>query len=145
MGKLTISGKGTLSTCGGKSKGGVNEGYSYGICANSISVDMEEGNVFALGQQAYFSTGIATTSGFHIYNGKVLATADDAYESYGVYASNWMDPNGINLEGGELIAAGGNATKDGFGIYCENGNFIINGGKLTASTESDTAFIQGDI
>ena len=139
MGKLTISGKGTLSTCGGKSKGGVNEGYSYGICANSISVDMEEGNVFALGQQAYFSTGIATTSGFHIYNGKVLATADDACESYGVYASNWMDPNGINLEGGELIAAGGNATKDGFGIYCENGNFIINGGKLTASTESDTA------
>ncbi|MCR4650944.1 MAG: hypothetical protein K5662_04245 [Lachnospiraceae bacterium] len=139
-GTLTITGDGTLSACGGSYIGNIPDGYSYGINAASVVTDIN-GQVHANGSEDYFSAGIATSKGLYIYNGKVMAEAGNASESYGVFAGNYQDsaPVGVRIEGGELIAKGGGATVSGNGIHfvsADYGDFIINGGKVTALTEA---------
>lgn len=151
LGEVEVEGGASVEATGYDS-----EGVSSGITAGSITID--GGMVEANGGSAADSHGINGFT-FTINGGKAIANADSANgESCGIHVM------GVEINGGTLEANGGSATEShginaltftindgtaeanggpgtdssyGIFIYGGFGSFLINGGKVTASSFGD--------
>lgn len=128
---VKFSGGGDITLIGAS----VDNGYSYGINACDIDVDME-GALNALGSDAYYSTGISANS-ITVKSGTVSAESGTAYDSFGMDLFKWTSDKGLNVEGGKLSVTGGICSGEGYGIRVSSGyKTNITNGELTVSTLS---------
>ncbi len=128
---VKFTGEGEITLIGGP----VETGYSYGMLAHEVEVDMD-GSLCACSGDGYFSTGLSASS-FALTSGTVTAESGSANESYGLYVTNWNFDKGLNIAGGDLSVIGGVCSDTGYGIYSDRAvNTNIIDGKLTVLTLS---------
>ena len=126
---LTVSGSGSLQVSGGDIG---SNGYSFGICAESITVSAGSLEVFGgAGRDSY---------GIYAYNLTVSGWTSNAsggkteFDSYGIYANG-----DITISGGSVKATGGEAIRDSYGIYSHGGAITISGNALSVTAEGGVA------
>lgn len=132
-GNLAISGSGVLTATGGGADSGSNTFTSYGIYADTITVNGGTINALAApADRSDRSIGLCGADSVTINDGTVTAIGGKAaYQSKGVQTGNCI------LNGGFLRGEGGHVTRDdspsSFGLYISpNGSLAITHGGLAA-------------
>ena len=132
-GNLTISGSGALTATGGAADSGSNTFTSYGIYADTITVNggMVNAEVKPTESPA-LSIGLCGTTSVTINDGFVTAVGGET-----AYQSNGVRTGKCTINGGFLRGEGGRVTGDdspsSYGIYInQDGSLAIPHGGLTA-------------
>ncbi|MBR4093660.1 MAG: chitobiase/beta-hexosaminidase C-terminal domain-containing protein, partial [Oscillospiraceae bacterium] len=141
LGKLTITGTGTLTAQDGYYGAGIGGGNN----GSGSNIEISGGTVTATGGE--YGAGIgggASGSGSYITISGGTVTATGGKSGAGIGGGDGDSADNIKISGGEVTANGG---KDGAGIgggwYGSGSNITISGGTVTATGGEDGAGIGG--